>query len=36
VLDARRPVDTIRDDLRRQAEFLSNSDIAVEGLEAAR
>jgi dTMP kinase len=32
VLDARRPVDIIQDDLRRQVqEFLSKSDIAVEG-----
>jgi len=39
VLDARRPVDIIQDDLRRQVQaFLSNSDIAVEGpdMEAAR
>jgi dTMP kinase len=32
VLDARRPVDAIQDDLRRQVQtFLSASDIAVEG-----
>src|SRR6202166_4027213 len=32
VLDARRPVDVIQDDLRRQVQaFLSSSDIAVEG-----
>src|SRR5258706_7490326 len=37
VLDARRPVDTIQDDLRRQVQaFLSNSDIAVEGPEMDR
>src|SRR5438132_6279357 len=31
VLDARRPIDMIQDDLRRQVQaFLSNSDIAVE------
>jgi dTMP kinase len=34
VLDARRPVDAIQDDLRRQVQlFLSNSNIAVEGAE---
>lgn len=34
VLDARRPVDAIQDDLRRQVQaFLSSSDIAVEGPE---
>jgi len=32
VLDARRPVDVIQEDLRRQVQaFLSSSDIAVEG-----
>jgi dTMP kinase len=32
VLDARRPVDVIQDDLRRQVQaFLSSSDISVEG-----
>src|SRR6266571_731500 len=32
VLDARRPIEVIQDDLRRQVQaFLSNSDIAVEG-----
>jgi len=37
VLDARRPVDVIQDDLRRQVQaFLSNSDIAVEGPERKR
>ena len=31
VLDARRPVDVIQDDLRRQVQaFLSNSDIATD------
>src|SRR3954463_421433 len=34
VLDARRPIDIIQDDLRRQVqEFLANSDISVEGQE---
>ena len=34
VLDARRPVDVIQDELRRQVQaFLSSSDIAVEGPE---
>jgi thymidylate kinase len=34
VLDARRPVDSIQDDLRRQVQaFLSSSNIAVEGPE---
>src|SRR6266536_99714 len=37
VLDARRSVDVIQDDLRRQVQaFLSNSDIAVEGPEMER
>ena len=39
VLDARRPIDVIQDDLRRQVQaFLSNSDIGVEvpGMDAAR
>ena len=39
VLDARRPVDVIQEDLRRQVQaFLSSSDIAVEGpdMETAR
>jgi len=34
VLDARRPVDVIQEDLRRQVQaFLSSSDIGVEGPE---
>jgi dTMP kinase len=34
VLDARRPIDVIQDDLRRQVQaFLANSDIAVEAPE---
>ena len=39
VLDARRPVDAIQEDLRRQVQtFLSSSDIGVEGpdVEASR
>ena len=32
VLDARRPVDVLQDDLRRQVQaFLSSSDISTEG-----
>jgi hypothetical protein len=36
VVDARRPVDVIQEDLRRQVQaFLSSSDIGVEGPETS-